>query len=59
MKERYLTEKLICAFREHLVMEEKSRHTVEKYVRDIRAFSAFLNGKTVTKEQVIAYKRQI
>lgn len=59
MKERYLTEKLICAFREHLVMDEKSGHTVEKYVRDIRAFSAFLNGKTVTKEQVIAYKRQI
>lgn len=41
MEERYLTEDLICAFREHLVMEEKSAHTVEKYIRDIRAFSCY------------------
>lgn len=59
MEERYLTEDLICAFREHLVMEEKSAHTVEKYIRDIRAFSAFLNGKAVTKEMVMAYKQRL
>lgn len=59
MEERYLTDDLICAFREHLVMEEKSAHTVEKYIRDIRAFSAFLNGKAVTKEMVMAYKQRL
>ena len=59
MEERYVAEDLICAFREHLVMEEKSAHTVEKYIRDIRAFSAFLNGKAVTKEMVMAYKQRL
>lgn len=57
MEERFLTENLICAFRAYLVMEEKSGHTVEKYIRDIRAFSVFLDGRTVTKAEVMAYKR--
>lgn len=59
MEERLLTENLICAFRAYLVMEEKSGHTVEKYIRDIRAFSAFLDGRAVTKTAVMAYKRRL
>lgn len=59
MEERYVAEDFICAFREHLVMEEKSGHTIEKYIRDIRAFSTFLNGRAVTKEMVMAYKQRL
>lgn len=59
MEERLLTEKEILAFREMLILEEKSKATVEKYVRDVRAFSAFLNGSAVTKEAMMAYKQQL
>ena len=54
MEERLLTEKEILAFREMLILEEKSKATVEKYVRDVRAFSAFLNGSAVTKAAMMA-----
>lgn len=38
MEERILSEETINAFREYLVLEEKSTATVEKYLRDVRAF---------------------
>lgn len=36
--ERNLTESLIKSFKEHLILEERSAVTVEKYMRDIRKF---------------------
>ena len=59
MSERKLSENCISAFREYLVMEEKSGATVEKYIRDIRAFSGFAGGQKVTKEVVMAYKQSL
>ena len=59
MSEQKITENCISAFREYLVLEEKSRATVEKYLRDVRAFSAFAGGQTVTKELVMAYKQSL
>ena len=59
MNERVLSENCISAFREYLVMEEKSGATVEKYLRDIRAFSGFVGGQKVTKEVVMAYKQSL
>ena len=56
MSERRLSENCISAFREYLILEEKSGATVEKYLRDIRAFSVFAVGQNVTKEVVMAYK---
>ena len=41
MSERILTENDISAFREYLVLEEKSRATVEKYLRDVRALPSW------------------
>ncbi len=41
MAERILSEETINAFREYLVLEEKSTATVEKYLRDVRAFHLF------------------
>lgn len=43
-------------FEQYLQREEKSRATTEKYRRDIRCFLRFLDGRTITKERVIAYK---
>lgn len=56
MKERILTEQSILLFREYLILEEKSTATVEKYLRDARAFSVFAGQSPVTKEMVINYK---
>lgn len=33
MKGRFITEKIIVEFKEHLILEEKSEITVEKYIR--------------------------
>ncbi len=49
-------EKQIAEFRRHLFMEEKSRATIEKYVRDVETFCTFLKGRSITKELVIEYK---
>ena len=57
--ERIITETTIQDFRAHLKSEEKSRNTVEKYLRDVRAFVAALNGGAVTKEAVIVYKQKL
>ena len=59
MEERILTADVICQFKEHLILEERSENTVEKYLRDIKAFMMFLSGRELTKETVIEYKKQL
>ena len=59
MKERILTADIICQFKEHLILEERSENTIEKYMRDIKAFVAFLSCATLTKETVIEYKKHL
>ena len=59
MKERFLTQEIICDFKEHLILEERSAATVEKYIRDVKAFAAFENGAEITKETVIEYKKYL
>ncbi len=57
--ERIITERTIQDFEAHLKSDEKSKNTVEKYMRDVTAFVAVLNGEAVTKEAVIAYKQKL
>ena len=59
MKGRILTDKQIVAFATHLKSEEKSENTVEKYIRDVRAFAAYAGESDITKETVIAYKNKL
>ncbi len=59
MKGRILTKTLIELFREHLILEEKSDATIEKYCRDVYAFAAYTGGAVITKELVIAYKNKL
>lgn len=49
----------MTAFENHLLAEEKSMATIEKYLRDIRAFCNFLNGRLISKEETIAYKNTL
>ena len=50
---------LIRNFQTYLVNEEKSSATVEKYLRDVRAFFDFLDGRQISKEMVVQYKKHI
>ena len=59
MKGRILTDKQIAAFAVYLKSEEKSENTVEKYIRDVRAFSTYVGTAEITKETVIAYKNKL
>ena len=59
MEKRILTKEKIKAFFEYLKAEEKSENTVEKYIRDVKAFAEFLNNNEVTKESVIEYKNKL
>ena len=49
----------ISAFREHLLREEKSPVTIEKYLRDVRGFLFFAGDREVTKELTMAYKNEL
>ena len=59
MNGRKITENVILNFENHLSEQEKSPTTIEKYIRDVRAFSAFAGRKTITKETVILYKKHL
>ena len=59
MKGRFITAKKIAEFKEHLILEERSEITVEKYIRDVKAFSAYTQNSISTKETVIAYKKHL
>ena len=59
MEEHYLTEQRIGAFAAALCQAERSKATVEKYLRSVRRFAAFLAGAPVTKQTVVAWKEQL
>ncbi len=59
MRERVITGRTIQLFAENLIREEKSTATVEKYLRDVRAFLVFVKNKIVTKELALAYKKYL
>ncbi len=55
IEEAYLT-----AYKKHLILEEKSQSTIEKYMRDVQAFYSFLpESKQVEKETVIRFKESL
>lgn len=59
MKGRIITAKAIAEFKEHLILEERSEITVEKYIRDVKAFAKYTQNSAITKETVIAYKKYL
>lgn len=59
MKGLRITTKDIAGFREHLILEERSAATIQKYIRDVKAFMAYAQNSAITKETVIAYKKYL
>jgi len=54
-----ITEKACQQFRDYLIQEERSAGTIEKYLRDVRAFSTWINGKSVTKNLAAEWKAEL
>lgn len=59
MDTRILSDAVIQRFNEHLLEEERSQVTIEKYNRDITALRRFADGREINKELVIAYKQYL
>lgn len=59
MKERVLTDDKISSFAIYLKNEGKSKNTIEKYIRDVKLFFAYVKSVEITKEKVIAYKNKL
>ena len=59
MEERKITNTQMESYHQYLIREEKSTATVEKYLRDARAFVVYVGGEIVTKEVVMAYKKEL
>lgn len=59
MRKHIFGKGLIEKFKSYLVQNEKSRATIEKYIRDVWAFAKFVGGNAMTKETGIAYKDKL
>lgn len=56
MKRRRITCSALVDFEKHLRENEKSNATIEKYVRDLRRFISYANGKEIDKSLMLGYK---
>ena len=54
-----ITKNLIEKIKQYLIEEEKASATLEKYVRDITAFFAWLAGRELDKITVLRYKEHL
>ena len=54
MKGRTLTAAKVAEFKAHLMLEERSAATIEKYIPDVAAFASYAQSGEITKETVIS-----
>lgn len=59
MKKRFITASEISAFAKHLWNEEREAGTIEKYLRTVRTFAAWLEGRSATKEAAANWKESL
>lgn len=59
VQKRFITTSILAAYKEYLISEERSPATIEKYIRDVAAFAEYVQMSEITKDAVLAYKRQI
>ena len=59
MENRNITQELIKEYEIHLKNEEKSQNTLDKYLRDVKAFAMYMGDRVVTKSDVVAYKNDL
>ena len=56
MDEKTLCERDLLAYEQHLLREERTPATVEKYLRDVRSFADWLDDGPVTREAAALWK---
>lgn len=59
MHEFYIKEQQIEGFRQYLKSEERAAGTIDKYIRDVRKFIAWLSGREISKELVCEWKEEL
>ena len=59
MEERRLDAAQLAAYGQYMKQEERAPATVEKYLRDVRQFAAWLGSGMVTKEAVTGWKEHL
>lgn len=55
----YCSANQLSAFSEQLRQEERSKGTIEKYLRDVRKFFCWLDGRSLDKSAVMDWKAQL
>lgn len=56
MNKRNISQRMLERYEVHLWNDEKSKSTVEKYLRDIHSFIEYINGEDISKSIVLDYK---
>lgn len=59
MENRVLTEEQISQFENWLHKNERSKNTIEKYIRDVRHFKQYAEKEEINKEKVLDYKKNL
>ena len=54
--EHKITPTQLLSFETHLHETDHAAGTIEKYLRDVRAFAQYLNGRSASKELVLAWR---
>ena len=57
--DRHIDHEQLTAFGYHLRLEEREPGTIEKYLRDVRSFAAWLGERLLDKESAIAWKKHL
>ena len=56
MEKRVMTGCLIDSFEKYLMENEKAEATMQKYMRDVRLFAAFIADRVLEKNRILQYK---
>ena len=59
MEKRDLTARRIAAYGQALRAEDRSPSTAEKYLRDVRAFSRWLDGREVVRQRAVEWREHL
>ncbi|MBR3920220.1 MAG: tyrosine-type recombinase/integrase [Clostridia bacterium] len=57
--ERIIANSMIEDFENYLYSDEKSDNTIEKYIRDVRAFAVFAEARKISKAVVMEFKASL
>ncbi len=56
---RIIQQNAMKDFENYLIEEERSKATIEKYMRDVRCFTSFVGDEEIDKQKVLDYKSKL